>query len=147
MVYLGFVILIALVAGLAFLIVVNQPQKNSKSVKRRAHLDRARVSERWQKIEAIFSLAGPSNFKTAIMDADKLTDSVLIGLNVSGDSLGERLKNAQTKFHNKETYNNLWFAHKVRNNIAHEIDHEINSAEAKRAIEYYKKALKELGVI
>jgi hypothetical protein len=80
------------------------------------------------------------------MDADKLVEYVL-RTKVGGNSMGESLKRGKNLFRNYNDYNNLWFAHKVRNNIAHEVGHDLNSAEAKRAMEYFRKALKELGVL
>jgi hypothetical protein len=35
----------------------------------------------------------------------------------------------------------------VRNNIVHETNHDLNSTEAKRALEYFKKALQALGAL
>jgi len=110
-------------------------------------LDKIFVQNKWTEIEQAIKLAGPSNFKTGILEADKLVDYILKGKKVKGETFGERLKNAKPEFSSYSDYNNLWFAHKVRNNIAHETTHDLNSAEAKRAIEYYKKALKELGAL
>jgi hypothetical protein len=61
--------------------------------------------------------------------------------------MGERLRDAKRFFPSYADYDNLWFAHKVRNNIAHETSHELGFAEAKRAMEYFKKALKVLGAL
>lgn len=110
-------------------------------------LDKNFVQSKWLEIERTFNLGGPSHFKTSIIEADKLLDYVLKSRGVRGNNLGERLKNAKPKFSNYTDYDNLWFAHKVRNSIAHESMHDLNSAEAKRAIEYFKKALRTLGVL
>jgi hypothetical protein len=105
------------------------------------------VQDKWLEIEKTFSLGGPSHFKTSLMEADKLVDYVLKARGVKGETFAERLKGAKSKFPNYSDYNNLWFAHKVRNHIAHETTHELNSAEAKRALEYFKKALQVLGAL
>ncbi len=110
-------------------------------------LDKIFVQNKWIEIEQVSKLGSPSHFKTSIMEADKLVDYTLKFRGVKGETFGERLKNAKSEFSNYSDYNNLWFAHKVRNNIAHETAYELNSAEAKRAIEYFKKALKELGAM
>ncbi|MDD5692956.1 MAG: hypothetical protein WC437_01265 [Patescibacteria group bacterium] len=131
---------------LALAVLRNKNKKfslDNQSVK----LDKMFVQNKWTEIEQTFSLGGPNHFKTSIMEADKLVDYVLKSKRIKGETFGERLKNAKSRFSNYSDYNNLWFAHKVRNNIAHETTHDLNSAEAKRAMEYYKKALKELGTM
>ena len=110
-------------------------------------IDKQQIAAKWQEIENTFNMGGNSRLKSAIMEADKLADFVLKAKGVAGNTMGERMKNARNKFGNYDDYNNLWFAHKVRNNIAHETMHDLSFAEAKKAMEYFKKALKELGVL
>jgi len=110
-------------------------------------LNKKFIQTKWQEVENTFVLGGPSHFKSAIIEADKLVDHVLKSLGVPGETMGERMKNARSKFEGYSDYENLWFAHKVRNNIAHESEHELNSAEAKKAIEYFEQALKSLGAL
>jgi hypothetical protein len=125
--------------------------KKSKSKKSQfagaTTIDKKFVQEKWQEIESIISSGGASQLKVGIMEADKLVDYVLKCRGISGNNMGERMKSAKTKFSDYSDYNNLWFAHKVRNNVAHESSHELGSAEAKRAVEYFKKALKILGAL
>lgn len=143
----GIALAIIIGFGLGLLFVVSRGQKPRKKVIQRENLNKQVVGDRWAEIEKTFALGGPSQFKSAIMEADKLVDHVLKGLSVPGETMGERLKSAKKKFSSYDDYNNLWYAHKVRNNIAHEISHEINSAEAKKAMDYFRKALKVLGMI
>lgn len=110
-------------------------------------LDKKFVQEKWQGIEQTFNLGGSSRLQTAIIEADKLADYALKSRGAAGETMGERLKDAKKYFTNYSDYDNLWYAHKVRNNIAHETSHELGIAEAKRAIEYFKKALKILGAL
>jgi len=129
------------------LIFLRNRNRKSFPKKKSIRLDNEMARNKWQEIEQTFALGGPSHSKTSIIEADKLIDHILKAKGVSGDTFAERLKNAKPEFHSYADYNNLWFAHKVRNNIAHESTHDLNSAEAKRAIEYYKKALQELRII
>ncbi len=110
-------------------------------------LDKKFVQSKWAEIETTFSLGGASHLKSAIMEADKLVDHVLKSKGLPGQSMGERLKGAKKYFAHYADYDNLWFAHKVRNNIAHEAGHDLNGGEAKRAMDYFKKALKHLGAL
>ena len=139
------IILLIILFSLVAVLNVNKPVKPRFSNAR--SIDKDFVKSKWQEIETTSNLGGPSNYKASIMEADKLVDYVLKAKGFRGETFGERLKNAQKKFPNYNDYNNLWFSHKVRNNIAHEATHDLNSTEAKRAIEYFKKALKELGAL
>jgi predicted Zn-dependent protease with MMP-like domain len=110
-------------------------------------LDKKFVQDKWQEIEELVSLGGASQLKTAIMEADKLVDYVLKSHGVAGETMGERMKNAKSKFSDYNDYDNLWFSHKVRNSIVHETNHELGVGESRRTIEYFGKALKELRAL
>lgn len=108
-------------------------------------IDKSFVQNKWAEIETSFSVGGASNIKSAVMEADKLVDYVLKARGMRGETMGERLKSAKSKFTNYADYDNLWKAHKLRNNIAHEAGHDLVVTEAKKAMEYFKKALAILG--
>lgn len=110
-------------------------------------VDKGFVSRKWQEIETLMQQQKPSSYKVAILDADKLVDYVLKARVGTDGSMGERLKRSQKLFLNYQNYNNLWEAHKMRNRVAHEADHEIHFAEAKKNIGYFKKALQDLGAM
>lgn len=82
-----------------------------------------------------------SNPSLSIINADKLLNYALKARGVEG-SVGEQLKAASSLF---SDLNGIWTAHKVRNQIAHEIGKEITPSQAKNNLNIYKKALKDLG--
>lgn len=82
-----------------------------------------------------------SHPREAVMDADKLVDYALMRQGFEG-SLGEKLKKAGRRF---SDLNGLWKAHKLRNEIAHELSDKLNKGEAKNALIQFKKALNDLG--
>jgi hypothetical protein len=55
----------------------------------------------------------------AVIEADKLVDYVLKKKGYGGETFADRLRNAEKDIDQK-TYQNLWKAHKIRNQIAHE---------------------------
>jgi hypothetical protein len=79
-----------------------------------------------------------------IMNADKLVDQALRDLGVKGETMGDRMRNAATRFKDRE---GIWKAHKLRNRVAHETDIVVQYHEARYALACYKKALKDLGAI
>jgi len=94
------------------------------------------IQSHWIKIIDSFS-AHP---KHAILDADKLLDFALKKNGFEG-SLGEKLKKSGPRF---SDLNGVWSAHKLRNQIAHELG-DIDKNEAKKALSQFKKALNDLG--
>ena len=78
--------------------------------------------------------------KHAIMDADKLLDYALKCHGFEGH-LGEKLKKAGPRF---SDLNGTWSAHKLRNEIAHELG-DIDKSRSKTALAQFKRALNDLG--
>jgi len=59
--------------------------------------------------------------KTAIVEADKLLDFLLIKHLLPGNTLGERLSDAHAVFSKKENMERAWKGHKVRNSLVHDL--------------------------
>lgn len=115
------------------------------SSRQSASLNRELVANKWREIEELVSLGGPSRFKTAVMEADKLLDYVLRGKGFRGETMGDRLKSAQ-KSMNWDVYQMAWQAHKYRNRMVHEVETDVMHYEVKKQIENYRRAFKELGI-
>ena len=86
----------------------------------------------------------PATWHLALINADKLVDTAMRELQISGQTMGERLKNSKDKF---SSPNSIWHAHKLRNVVAHENDAQINFDQTRRAMNSFKQALKDLGAI
>lgn len=82
--------------------------------------------------------------KMAVIEADKLVDTVLKRAGVKGVSLGERLRGVQ-KLVSRQVYNDMWEAHKIRNRLVHEFAHGIEARESAGSIWKMKKFLTDLG--
>lgn len=107
-------------------------------------LDRARFQAEWLKIENNLSRDEPSSHILAVLNADKLLDRALRDGRYLGQTMGERLKSASGKWSKKDE---VWQAHKLRNQLAHETNASVSYDEAKRALVGFKRALKDLGAI
>lgn len=99
---------------------------------------------RWLKIENSLTRDDPRTYAMAVLNADKLLDKALSEMGVSGKTMGERMKKINDKFQNA---NAVWGAHKLRNQIAHENDFDLDYNQASRALAGFKQALKDLGAI
>ncbi|MBX4211382.1 MAG: hypothetical protein KW806_01110 [Candidatus Yanofskybacteria bacterium] len=103
------------------------------------------MAARWEEIVKHLDSAREAQWRIAIIEADKLIDEVLRRAGYPGGSLGEKLMNI--KAGDLQTLDGLWEAHKVRNKIAHDINYFLRYSEAKRVIELYAQALKELQAL
>lgn len=76
------------------------------------------------------------------MDADKLLDHALHLLGYRGN-LGNKLKKSGGRFKN---INKIWTAHKVRNNIAHQINYQIDEKTYRDTMLTFKQAFMDLKI-
>lgn len=106
-------------------------------------LDRGVIQARWNEIEKM-AVGGGVNMKVAVMEADALLDHALKSLAMPGGTLGERLKFAAYKF---PKIQNVWNAHRLRNQLAHEASFYLDPAMAKKALRDFKDALQLLNVL
>lgn len=134
---LGFIVGV-LVVGVLLIAVITLTKKGA------AQLDVDKYRSKWMTIEGQLSRDNQSSCTLAVLNADKLLDQALRERGVKGQTMGERMKNAKTTWSNA---NAVWTAHKLRNQIAHESDHQVTYDDARRAIAGFKQALKDMGAI
>lgn len=112
---------------------------------RRAHnFDVEEYQTRFLKIENSLSRENKLSYNVSVIEADKLLDRALMELGVPGKTMGERLKASSGRF---SQLNSVWYAHKQRNQIAHEQDFNLDYNQAKHALATFRQALKDLGAI
>jgi hypothetical protein len=102
----------------------------------------ALVQSKWAEIQAMSS-AGPSGLKNALFEADKLLDYCMIGKNFQGETMGDRLKSGGGAFNN---LNAIWSAHKLRNQLAHEVEIDTVEPQIKQAINDLGQGIRDLGI-
>lgn len=101
---------------------------------------------RWVQIEKLMESANPSDWRTALIEADIMLDDVLAQQGYTGDGVGEKLKSIERA--QLGSLDDAWEAHKVRNQIAHEgSSFNISEALARRTIARYESVFRELKVI
>lgn len=108
------------------------------------NLDIDKYRSQWLKIERQLVRDQESSYHMSILNADKLLDQALRQRGFKGQTMGERMKAAKAVW---ASANNIWAAHKIRNQIAHEADVRIRYEDARRALAAYKQGLKDLGAI
>ena len=109
--------------------------------------DKEDIRKKWAEIEQLVRLGRPSGFKTAILDADKVLDHALKLLGYRGQTMAERMKNIPRDSHERDFFDDMWQAHKVRNNMVHNMEYEVMDFEAKDAVRKFGRVLRELGAL
>lgn len=106
------------------------------------NVDKYRV--KWLAIEQQLKRDEPTSYQMTVLNADKLVDQALRERGYKGETMGERMKSAKDKWSNRD---NIWRAHKLRNEIAHESDPRVSYEDARVALGGFKQGLKDLGAI
>lgn len=126
-----------IVAGFIFAAILRSLQRRNDG------LDRKRIKETWSEIEKTQNM-GLMGAKLAVIEADKLLDTVLRDMHFPGETMGERLKMAGYKY---KSINQVWPAHKLRNQLVHDSAFQLSIGQAKRSVRDFEKALKVLGAL
>jgi hypothetical protein len=106
--------------------------------------ERARIRELWNNVELLMADEREASWAKAVFEADKLLDYTMTLKRVPGNNLGERLKNGRYLFSNVQA---AWDGHKLRNQLAHEVDIKLVRRDAERAVSLLKDSLRQLGAI
>lgn len=127
-----------LIVGVMLFTVITVTKKGGKQL----DIDKYRL--KWLKIEQQLKRDEPTSYHLTVLEADKLLDMALRERGVGGQTMGERMKSAKDTWSNA---NAVWTAHKLRNQIAHESDVQVQYDDARRALAGFKQALKDIGAI
>ena len=101
-----------------------------------------KVVKDWAKIAARLETGLESECKLAVIEADSMLNDILKRMGFGGETLGERLeKLTAATLPNLEQ---VLEAHKIRNNIVHDPDYRLTLDEAKRVLDVYEQALRDL---
>lgn len=99
----------------------------------------------WQSIRERLESASDKDAALLVIEADSLFDRVMQHLRIPGETMGERLKYLSTP--DFKSADDVWEAHRMRNQIAHGEGQEFLYVDALYAIEKFEKGLQELGMI
>ncbi len=129
---------------IVFLLVRAKKLKLDTGVKRGKGevVDSQKIREDWQAVLSHFNSSNESDWKLAIIEADKLIDNLLIQKGYKGESMAERMSLIKRK--ELKSIELLWEAHKLRNRIAHKPGFKLDYRQTQKAISYYEEALKDL---
>ncbi len=108
-------------------------------------ISKQRTVKIWKQIQADLNSSESGRWKVAVIEADKTLDEVLNLSGYKGESMSERLK--QLTAAQIGNIDDIWVAHKIRNQIAHEAGFELSHDNATRIIGFYEIAFRQLGLV
>lgn len=115
------------------------PQKTPKTA-----IDKEELAKKWSIIAGKSKSLKTGDWKLAIIEADKFLDDLLKRSGYGGESMGDRLKKLDSK--KIANLDQIWRAHKIRNDIVHHPEYEPSKNEIDFALETYERALQDLSV-
>ncbi len=101
-----------------------------------------RTFKQWLKITKRLETEREADYKLALIEVDSLLDEILNKIGYKGESLGEKLK--QLDPNTLPNLEQVWQAHKVRNNVIHDPDYHLTLEKAKDVIGIYEQAFRDL---
>ena len=101
--------------------------------------------KKWEQAKKRLKKDWEAEFKLAVIEADKLLDDLLKRMGYVGESLGERLK--QLNVETMANIDQIWEAHKIRNNIIHDPDYKLPFEKAEELIRIYEEAFNNLEAL
>lgn len=113
---------------------------------RSGRLNTGLYTERWHSIRQLADAGDEQHVKQALLEADKLLDHAMKELGRSGETFGERIRTFQSLWE-RDLYQGVWEAHKLRNQLAHEVGITFSKRQAEDALMGFYKGLRKLGAL
>lgn len=141
--------LLLLIAAIILIFQLRKQLKNSLEMVAESvaapGLPKKALNKKWQSVLDKLEKDDENSYKLAVIEADNIFDDILKRIGYQGEDMGERLKqltSAQTA-----NLDEIWQAHKLRNQIVHEPDSRLTHSQARRAVEIYQRALEDLEAV
>ena len=99
-----------------------------------------KLRAKWAKVKEKLKSKNESDYKVAIIEADKIIDDLIARMNYKGENMGERLDNITPG--QIENIEDLRKAHEIRNRIIHDESFVLTKKEAEKTFEYFEDFLR-----
>ena len=104
-----------------------------------------KMGKGWARVLGRLEVPDESEYKLAVIEADDILDGILKRMGYGGNDLGERLH--QLTVMTLPNLNQLEGAHQTRNSIVHDPDYRLTLDQARKTLEIYEIALKDLQAL
>ena len=101
------------------------------------------ISKQWSKIKKRIESGAESDYKLAIIDADDFLAQVLDTGGYEGKDFDESIRKAEKMI--ASTLSDILSAHEIRNSIVYDPDYKISVDQAKKVLDIYEVAIKDIG--
>ena len=142
----GFLETIVISIGHGLWFSISWPFKKLLGIGRPKKFDKVRNLELWLEIEKLLDSGDKIHAEQAVIRADKFFDAQLKHGGAKGRTFADRLRDWENHF-NSNTYQMVWQAHKLRNQITHNEEHSASISECKSALEKFRKGLRNIGAL
>ncbi len=101
-----------------------------------------RIFKQWAKIIKRLETGREGECKLAIIEADSLFNDILKEMGYGGETTSEKLKQLDSV--TLPNIEQIWEAHRTRNNVVHDPDYHLTLEQAKKTMGIYEQALRDL---
>lgn len=101
--------------------------------------------DRWMAVKRRFDINSQEAMRSSILEADMLVDSILKDAGLEGETIADRLSKISPE--TLSSVNQLWKAHRLRNQLSEKGEFEVSPVDAENAIAGYEAFLKEVKVL
>jgi len=137
---------IVLILDLAMIVMLRGFGKDFRVTMSGIYIPSKKVTrKKWQRIKNRLESGNSSQYKIAILEADKMIDELLDRIGHKGENMPHRL--SQIKLGQIDNAEDLIKAHEIRNNIVQDKEFEVNKETAEEAIGIYEKFLEHFELI
>lgn len=106
---------------------------------------KSKTKAQWDKIKKRLESGNESEYKIAIIEADKIIDDFIKHLKYAGENMGDRIGNIPKG--QIDNMDEIKEAHEIRNKIIHEEAFSINYEDAKEVLGKYEHFLRHFEVL
>lgn len=104
-----------------------------------------KITRQWNKTLERLETGSESEYKLAVIEADDILDASLKRMGYAGQTLEEKLGKLSSA--TLPNIQQLYEIHHLRNNIVHDPDYRLALEEAKKALDVYNQAFRDLQIL
>ncbi len=147
--FISIIISALLIAGIVVIVIktnwLGLKVERFRHIVLKTNLPKEAAKKEWANIEKHFFRGDENDLKIAVIEADKLLEEALREAGIRGATLGDRLKNLKPD--QMSNLDQIWQAHRLRNDIVHQSTFRLKRDLAERALKIYESTLKQLGLL
>ncbi len=133
------------IEGMSRAAALKDSMQNQDAILHAEQIFKEKTEKSWKDIMVKINSNNASDWLLAVIQADAMVDDILKRMSLPGETMAERLQ--QLDASKLATLQDVWDAHKIRNRVAHAPSTMLRRDELYEAIEKYRRALRELGLI